>query len=80
MLPIAPPTIMPKAMRTVSERAAASRKLYQKSTSTTMRHADEQHGAAAEQAERTVHVAFVRPLQKVRDDEAALARAEMTTR
>src|SRR5580700_1182746 len=36
MLPIAPPTIMPKAIRTVSERAAASRKLNQKSTSTTI--------------------------------------------
>ena len=33
-----------------------------------------EHGAAAEQAERTVDVAFVRPLQKMRNDEAALAR------
>src|SRR5579863_5713920 len=36
MLPIAPPTIMPNATRTVLERAAASRKLNQKSTRTTI--------------------------------------------
>src|SRR5579863_10441295 len=36
MLPIAPPTIMPNATRTVLDRAAASRKLNQKSTSTTI--------------------------------------------
>src|SRR5579862_1957881 len=34
--PIAPPTIIPKAMRTRRERAAASRKLNQNSTSTTI--------------------------------------------
>src|SRR5579863_1642287 len=36
MLPIAPPTIMPNATRTVPDRAAASRKLNQNNTSTTI--------------------------------------------
>src|SRR5215469_17261524 len=37
------------------------------------RHSDEQHGVAAEQSERAVKVALVRPLEKVWNDDPALS-------
>ena len=73
MLPIAPPTIMPNAMRTMSDFAAASRKRTPEEPEHDQRHADQQDRVAAEQAERAVHVAFVRPPQQVGDDDPALA-------
>ena len=37
---------------------------------------DQQHRVAAEQTERAVHVALVRPLQEMGDDDTALAGQE----
>ena len=73
MLPIAPPTIMPNAMRTISDRARGLAEAEPEEHQHDQRHADQQDRVAAEEAERTVHVALVRPLQQVGDDDAALA-------